>query len=331
LKRNPRTRHIPVHVISVAEGARRGASMGALAYLEKPVSRDALVGAFTHIGDFLDRSIRRLLLVEAPGAEGSAIAPLLGEGEDLEFTAATSFEEALAELGSREFDCLVIDAALPERAALRLLERVKSDRAMRGVPVVVYAGSGLGSADEAALKRQAESVVWRTSADSIDRLLEETSLFLHRSVNDLPPRVQNVLSESRRRAQPPERPTVLLVDDDIRNLYAMTSALESRGLRVLHAENGRAGLEMLSTTPDISIVLMDIMMPGMDGYETMRAIRSDPKFNSVPIIAVTAKALKEDRQKCLQAGASDYLPKPVDTHKLFELISVWTGNLVGDA
>nr|MCU0684851.1 response regulator [Polyangiaceae bacterium] len=333
LKRNPRTRHIPVHLISVAEGAQRGASMGALAYLEKPVSREALVGAFSHLGRFLERSIRRLLLVEA-GGEGeaeSSIAPLLREGDDLECVRVATCDEAVAELASREYDCMVVDATLPDRAALRLLERVKSDRGLRRVPVVVYAGAGLSPSDEASLKRQAESVVWRTSSDSIDRLLEETSLFLHRSVAELPPRVRNALRESRRRRVQPPAPTVLLVDDDVRNLYAMTSALESRGMRVLHAENGRAGLEALARMPEVSIVLMDIMMPGMDGYETMRAIRSDPKYNDVPIIAVTAKALKEDRQKCLQAGASDYLPKPVDTQKLFELINVWTGNGAADA
>jgi HAMP domain-containing protein/signal transduction histidine kinase/CheY-like chemotaxis protein len=331
LKRNPRTRHIPVHLISVAEGAQRGASMGALAYLEKPVSREALVGAFAHISRFLERSIRRLLLVESGDAGEGTVAPLLRDGPDVELVTTEAYEEAVAELVSREYDCMVVDAALPERGAVKLIERVKSDRGLRRVPVVVYASSGLNPGDEAAIKRQAESVIWRTSAGSIDRLLEETSLFLHRAINDLPDRVRQVLAEARRRSQPPERPTVLLVDDDIRNLYAMTSVLESRGLRVLHAENGRAGLEALAKTPNVGLILMDIMMPGMDGYETMRAIRSDPKFNAVPIIAVTAKALKEDRHRCLQAGASDYLPKPVDTQKLFELISVWTGNVVGDA
>ncbi|HEU4538903.1 MAG TPA: response regulator, partial [Polyangiaceae bacterium] len=264
------------------------------------------------------------------GEADSSVAPLLREGDDLECVRVSTCEEALAELNAREYDCMVVDAALPERAALRLLERVKSDRALRRVPVVVYAGAGLSPSDEASLKRQAESVVRSTGSDSIAQLLEETSLFLHRSVADLPQSVRSALRESRRRSQPPAT-TVLLVDDDVRNLYAMTSALESRGMRVLHAENGRAGLEALARMPDVSIVLMDIMMPGMDGYETMRAIRSDPKFNDVPIIAVTAKALKEDRQKCLQAGASDYLPKPVDTQKLFELISVWTGNVAADA
>jgi CheY-like chemotaxis protein len=320
-----------VHLISVAEGAQRGASMGALAYLEKPVSREALVGAFAHLGRFLERPVRRLLLVEAGAPDDGRVAQLLREGDDVECTPVRSGDEAYAELAAREYDCVVIDAAMPDRAAIRLLERVKSDRALRNVPVIVYAGAGLAPADEAALKRQAESVVWRTSADSIDRLLEETSLFLHRSVAGLPDRVRAALDEARRRSQPPAAPTVLLVDDDVRNLYAMTSVLESKGVRVVHAENGRAGLEALARMPDVSVVLMDVMMPGMDGYETMRAIRSDPKFNAVPIIAVTAKALKEDRQKCLLAGASDYLPKPVDTEKLFELISAWTDNVVGDA
>jgi len=326
LKRNPRTRHIPVHVISVVdrEGpgrAARGTALGAFAYLEKPVSHDALEGAFQHIKDYLDKHVKLLLLVEANATQQRSVSELLA-GDDLEVTAVSSAEEALAALERRDYDSMIVDLVLPGLDGVELIEKVRAHEKHRGLPIIVYTGKDLTKEEEQRLKRSAEAVIVESGARSSDRLLQETALFLHR-VGEKAPTNGPAVAPKVRSEQLAGR-KILVVDDDVRNIFAMTSALESHGMEVIYAENGKAGIEALREHDGIDVVLMDVMMPEMDGFETMKAIRRDPAQKSIPIIAITAKALKDDRDKCINAGASDYLPKPVDADKLVELISIWT-------
>jgi signal transduction histidine kinase/CheY-like chemotaxis protein/HAMP domain-containing protein len=329
IKRNPATRHIPVHVISIDEVSRRGAALGAFAYLEKPVSREALEGAFEQMTTFLDRPVRRLLLVEDDDRQRKTMVEMVGEGDDVEVTAVRSAEEAADALERGEFDCMVVDLVLPGDDGIQLLEKVRAKAGARQLPIIVYTGKDLTPEDEEALKKYAQSVILKSAVHSPERLLSETALFLHRVESDLPERSKAVLEASRHDDDSVAGRKVLVVDDDVRNIFAMTSVLEASGLEVIYAENGQGAIEALTRDPGIDLVLMDVMMPGMDGYQTMRAIRANPIFRGIPIIAITAKALKDDRKKCLEAGASDYLPKPVDTDKLLELIRLWTGNAEG--
>jgi HAMP domain-containing protein/CheY-like chemotaxis protein/signal transduction histidine kinase len=322
LKRNPRTRHIPVHVISVIDRQQRGASVGAFAYLEKPVSRDALEGAFSHINHYLDKKVKLLLLVEDDATQQHSITQLL-QGADVEITPVTNAQEAIQQLESREYDCMVVDLILPGDDGIKLVEQVRSHDKWRNLPIVVYTGKDLTKEEERRLKKHTESVIVKTGTASPDKLLQDTGLFLHRvgAKSADAPELENI------EKVPPdalEGRKVLVVDDDVRNIFAITSVLESHQMEVVYAENGRAGIDALRANPDIDVVLMDVMMPEMDGYETMKAIRRDPAHKSIPIIAITAKALKDDRDKCINAGASDYLPKPVDAEKLVQLISLWT-------
>ncbi|MGQ0506266.1 MAG: HAMP domain-containing protein [Myxococcaceae bacterium] len=324
LKRNPRTAHIPVHVISVVERNRRAASLGAFAYLEKPVSKERLEGAFQHIGQFLDRKVKRLLLVEDNATESRTVSELVGGGEDVNITPVGSAEEALKQLEVQEYDCMVVDLVLPGLDGIKLVEQVKTQPKFHELPVVVYTGKELSSAEEKKLRTYAESIIIKNSAQSPERLLNDTALFLHRVQRTMPDHSRKILEEAQSTERSLTDKTVLVVDDDVRNIFAMTSVLEGQQMRVMYAETGREAIEMLRQSPEIDLVLMDVMMPEMDGYETMRAIRSDPTFKALPIIAVTAKALKDDREKCIDAGASDYLPKPVDPEKLLELMRLWT-------
>ncbi|HYV68014.1 MAG TPA: response regulator, partial [Myxococcales bacterium] len=323
LKRNPRTRHIPVHVISIVEKSKRGASMGAFAYLEKPVSKDALEGAFTHIQTFVDKKVKRLLLVEDDAAQAKGIRELVGEGEDVETTHVASGEAALKELEAGEFDCVILDLLLSDVDGTKLLEQIKTQPRFRDLPVVVYTCKDLSKKEELRLKKFAESVILKSGAASPEKLLGDTAIFLHRVDERMPEQSRQILQESRNREDSVAGKKVLVIDDDVRNIFALTSVLESHGLEVLYAENGKDGIAVLERNPDVNLVLMDVMMPEMDGYETMKAIRKDPAHKALPIIAITAKALKEDRDKCIVAGASDYLPKPVDTDKLLQLIRLW--------
>jgi len=325
LKRSPTTRHIPVHVISIDEVSRRGAALGAFAYLEKPVSREALERAFEDMTLFLDRPVRRLLLVEDDTTQRQTIVELVGDGEDVDVTAVSTAEEAASALESGNFDCMVVDLVLPGDDGIQLLEKVRAKNGARQLPVIVYTGKDLTPEDDEALKKYAQSVILKSAVHSPERLLSETALFLHRVERELPDRSKAILQANRRGEGSIAGRKVLVVDDDVRNIFAMTSVLEASGLEVIYAENGQAAIEALTRDPAIDLVLMDVMMPGMDGYQTMRAIRANPIFRGIPIVAITAKALKDDRNKCLEAGASDYLPKPVDTEKLLDLIRLWTG------
>jgi CheY-like chemotaxis protein len=323
LKRNPRTRHIPVHVISIVEKSKRGASMGAFAYLEKPVSKDALEGAFSHIQTFVDKKVKRLLLVEDDQTQARSIGNLVGEGDDVSVTTATSGEAALQELESGDFDCVVLDLILADVDGSKLLEQIKTQPRFRDLPVVVYTAKELSKKEEARLKKFAESVILKSGAASPEKLLSDTAIFLHRIDERLPEHSRRILQGIRASEDAIAGKKVLVVDDDVRNIFALTSVLESHGLEVLYAENGKDGIAALERNPDVDLILMDVMMPEMDGYETMKAIRKDPAYKALPIIAITAKALKEDRDKCIVAGASDYLPKPVDADKLLQLIRLW--------
>jgi signal transduction histidine kinase/CheY-like chemotaxis protein/HAMP domain-containing protein len=323
LKRSPNTRHIPVHVISVDERSRRGAALGAFSYLEKPVSREALESAFQHITTFLDRKVRLLLLVEDDDTQRSSIVELVGEGNDVKVTTARTAEDALVALDSGEFDCMVVDLVLPGDDGIHLIEKVRARAKYRDLPIIVYTGKDLTPTDEEALKTYAQSVILKSGIHSPERLLSETALFLHRVESTLPERSKAVIEASRQHEGTIAGRKVLVVDDDVRNIFAMTSILEANGLEVSYAETGQAGIEALNRDASIDLVLMDVMMPGMDGYETIRAIRANPALRGKPVIAITAKALKDDRDKCLAAGASDYIPKPVDTQRLLDLIHLW--------
>jgi CheY-like chemotaxis protein len=323
LKRNPRTRHIPVHIISVMD-KHQGNAQGAFGYLTKPVSKEGLELVFGQLARFLDRKERRLLLVEDDEVQRDSLNKLMSEGDDVQVTAVSTGQEALRALEKAEFDCLVIDLLLPDMDGIKLVEEVKTQQRFRDLPVVVYTGKELTGKDEARLKRYTGSVILKSGPKSPDQLLGDTALFLHRLDQNLTPRAREALAmRDNRHDEDLAGKRVLVVDDDMRNIFALTSVLENHGLQVSFAENGRAAIDSLRKNPDVDVVLMDIMMPEMDGYETMRAVRQDLRLNRLPIIAVTAKALKDDREKCMAAGASDYLPKPVDTDKLIELIRLW--------
>ncbi|WNZ61522.1 response regulator [Myxococcus sp. MxC21-1] len=322
LKRNSRTRHIPVHVISVMD-KNQGNSQGAFGYLTKPVSKEGLERVFNQLASFLERKERRLLLVEDDDVQRDSLVKLLSEGGDVEVTAVATGEEVLENLETGEFDCVVIDLMLPDTDGIRLVEEVKTQNRFRDLPIVIYTGKELTPKDEARLRRYTGSVILKSGTKSPEQLLSDTALFLHRLDQNLPPRARAALAQRNEKDTELSAKKVLVVDDDMRNIFALTSVLENHGMQVVFAENGRAAIEMLEQHRDVDIVLMDVMMPEMDGYETMRAIRKDLKYSSLPIIAVTAKALKDDREKCMAAGASDYLPKPVDTDKLLELIRLW--------
>jgi CheY-like chemotaxis protein len=324
LKKNPRTRHIPVHVISVVEKEDRSAVLGEFAYLEKPVTKENLDAAFAHISKFIERSVRKLLLVESDEAQAKDIAQLVGTGEDVEVTRVTNAKAALIELGKGEFDCMVVDISRPGREGLALIEKVKRMPSYRTLPVVVYTGKDLAPSEDLLVRKYAESVIVKSTEGSKEQLLNDTALFLHRVEDTLPHQAKQLLHERRGNEDSITGRTVLVIDDDIRNIFALTSVLESHGVHVLYAENGRTGIETLLKNPQVDVVLLDIMMPELDGYETLRRIRKDPGYRGLPIIAITAKALKEDREKCIQAGAFDYLPKPIEPDKLVDLIRFWT-------
>ena len=323
LKRHPATRHIPVHIVSGMEEMQPALMAGAAAFVQKPASLEALEGVFGGIESFIDRDVRRLLVVDDDEAQRNAIVELVGGDGDVEIVAVGSSEEALAALDSEpEFDCMVLDLKLPKMTGFDLLERVKTTERSRALPVIVYTGKELTRREETKLKRYAETIVIK-DARSPERLLDETSLFLHRVESKLPESKRKMLEQLHNADALFLGKKVLIVDDDVRNVFALTSALEANGMEVLFAENGREGIEALGRDGDVDLVLMDVMMPEMDGYETTQAIRLLPEFEKLPIIALTAKAMKGDRERSIAAGASDYITKPVDTDQLLSLMRVW--------
>jgi CheY-like chemotaxis protein len=329
LKHNAGTRHIPVHIITIDDRFRRdGTRRGAFACLIKPVNRKELDQAFTAIKSFLERPAKRLLVIEDNEIERDSIVGLIG-GQDVETVAVATGGEALAALKHGRFDCLVLDLGLPDMTGLELLERLRREGSLTGMPVVVYTAKDLPPAEETHLKEMAETIIVK-DVRSLERLLDETAMFLHRVEANLPPAARRMLEQAQQTDPVLGGKRVLLVDDDFRNLFALTSILEPRGVEVFRAENGREALTVLEAHPNIDAVLMDIMMPEMDGYATTRAIRNLPAFRSLPVIALTAKAMKGDREKCLAAGASDYLAKPVNADQLLSTLRVWLSRQEGD-
>ncbi len=331
LKNNPDTRHIPVLILSIDEERDRGLLNGALAFLTKPITKEALDGALADLKRFIKRRVKKLLVVEDDEAQRKSIIALIGDGghsksgnskSDVKTTAVATGAEALAALRNERFDCMVLDLGLSDMTGLQLLAEIKKEPKLRELPIIVYTGKELTKKEESQIKRVAESIIIK-GVQSPERLLDETSLFLHRVAANLPTDQRKMIEQLHQTNGTLAGKKVLIVDDDMRNLFAMTSVLERFKMDVCTAENGKDALEILQQTPDIEIVLMDVMMPEMDGYTTMQAIRKIDKFKSLPIIAITAKAMKGDREKCLEAGASDYVAKPVDTDRLLSLLREW--------
>ncbi|WP_426338431.1 HAMP domain-containing protein [Pseudoduganella sp. S-14] len=321
LKRDPSTRHIPVHVMSSLRERERALRSGAISYLNKPVSKEDLNEEFMRIQRFLIGGKRNLLVVDDEENQRDAIVKLIGD-TDVDITAVGTGQEALAALHASHFDCMVLDLTLPDISGFELLDLIGKDQRLRDLPIVINTAKELNRKEVAKLKRYAKTIVIK-DARSPERLLDETALFLHRSQANLPEAQRRMLEEVHAADAGLAGRKVLIVDDDLRNIFALSSLLERQQMLVSFAENGRDGIEVLERDPTIEIVLMDIMMPEMDGYDTMRAIRRIPKFRSLPIITLTAKAMKGDRDKCIAAGASDYITKPVDVAQLLSLMRVW--------
>ena len=323
LKRLTETRHIPVHIISSSGQRQTALSAGAIAYLEKPVSPEEIGDALARLTRFLDAPVRRLLVVEDDERERASIIELIGGGDgELVIVGVGTSDEAIGALEGESFDCMVLDLKLPKTSGFSLLEHVKSDERWTEMPVIVYTGKELTRREETRLKKYAETIIVK-DVRSPERLLDETALFLHRVEARLPAEKRRMIEQLHSADAVFQEKKILIVDDDVRNVFALTSAFEGRGMEVLFAENGREGIEVLGLHPDIDLVLMDIMMPEMDGYEAMRAIRLQEDFRRLPIIALTAKAMKGDREQSIAAGASDYITKPVDIDQLLSLMRVW--------
>ena len=321
LKQDPTTRHIPVQMVTLDEDRQHGLARGAFAFVTKPTTTEGLDAALSRIWEYAAPRRKRLLLVEDNAAEQLSITALL-EHDDIDIATVATGEAALAVLREEPFDCVVLDLRLPDISGFEVLERIRDDMALGDVPVVVFTGKELSPEEDARLHTLARSVVVK-GVESPERLLDETALFLHRVVADLPVEKQQLLERLHRSDDALVDRKVLVVDDDVRNIFALSSVLERRGMTVLTAGTGREAIAILEATPDLTLVLMDIMMPEMDGYETMQVIRQNPAFRRLPIIALTAKAMKGDREKCLEAGASDYLAKPVNTEQLLSALRMW--------
>ncbi|HYF14076.1 MAG TPA: response regulator [Phycisphaerales bacterium] len=321
LKQDPLTRHIPVQIVTLDEDRHHGLTRGAFSFVTKPTTAEGLESALLKIRDYAKPRRRRLLIVEDNEVEQYSIRELLGH-DDIDIDCVGTGGEALRVLQDAVYDCVVLDLRLPDMTGFEVLERIAEDEHLRDLPVVVFTGKALSPDEDARLHMMARSVVVK-GVESPERLLDETSLFLHRVVSNLPQTKQQMLDRLHRSDDHLQGKQVLVVDDDVRNIFALSSVLERRGMTVRTASTGREAIEILESNPDLSIVLMDIMMPEMDGYETMRAIRSKPTLARLPIIALTAKAMKGDREKCLEAGASDYLAKPVNTEQLLSALRMW--------
>ncbi|MGB6707323.1 MAG: HAMP domain-containing protein [Pseudolabrys sp.] len=321
LKQNPLTRHIPVQIITLDEDKHHGLARGAFSFVTKPTSTEGVEAALRRIKEYSTPRRKRLLVVEDNPAEQLSISELLGY-DDVEIETAGTGRDALAALRRHPADCVVLDLRLPDMSGFEVLEQLGADETLSEVPVVVFTGRELSAEEDARLHTMARSIVVK-GVESPERLLDETALFLHRVVTDLPVEKQRMLERLTTSDEDLVSRTVLLVDDDARNIFALSSVLERRGMRVLTATTGNEAIKLIESNNDIAIVLMDIMMPEMDGYQTMEEIRKNANFRRLPIIALTAKAIKGDREKCLDAGASDYLAKPVNTEQLLSALRSW--------
>ena len=321
LKQDPTTRHIPVQMLTMDEDRQQGLARGAFSFITKPTTSEGISEALLKIKEYSTPRRKRLLVVEDNPAEQTTIRALL-DHDDVDIIAAATGAEALELLERETYDCMVLDLRLPDLSGFEILERIRDTVSLSELPVVVFTGKELSPDEDARLHTLARSVVVK-GVESPERLLDETALFLHRVVANLPAEKQKMLDRLHRSDEALVGRKVLVVDDDVRNIFALSSVLERRGMSVLTAGTGREAIAMLESTPDIAIVLMDIMMPEMDGYETMQVIRENPSLRRLPIIALTAKAMKGDREKCLEAGASEYLAKPVNTDQLLSALRMW--------
>jgi signal transduction histidine kinase/CheY-like chemotaxis protein/CHASE3 domain sensor protein len=320
LKHDPGTRHIPVHVISVCDQRGRGLRLGAVSYLEKPVTKEALEAVLGQTIEFINRPAKSILVVEDDTTQRRSIIELIGDA-DVTTAEAGNAAEALAALGGQAFDCVVVDLGLPDMAGAQLIREIHRRHGMASPPVVIYTGKSITREEESDLRALSDSVIVK-DAGSPERLLDETALFLHRAQATLPEFKRRMLDRARKNDAVLSGRKVLVVDDDIRNIFAITSALENCQMRVLHAESGRSALETLQKEPDIEAVLLDVMMPEMDGFETARRIRQIGRLKRLPVIFLTAKTMAGDREKCLEAGGSDYITKPADMDQLRSLLRV---------
>lgn len=321
LKENPQTRHIPVHVISVEDRVEAAMHMGAVGYAVKPTTREELKDVFARLEAKLTQKVKRVLLVEDDDLQRDSIARLIGD-DDIEITAVGLAQDALDLLRDNVYDCMVIDLKLPDMLGNDLLKRMSTEDICSFPPVIVYTGRNLTRDEEAELRKYSRSIIIK-GARSPERLLDEVTLFLHKVESQLSHERQKMLKTARSRDKVFEGRKILLVDDDVRNIFALTSALEHKGAVVVIGRNGHEAIARLNEVEDIDLVLMDVMMPEMDGFEATVQIRKDPRWRKLPIIAVTAKAMKDDQERCLQAGSNDYLAKPIDLDRLFSLIRVW--------
>jgi len=321
LKQDPALRHIPVQMLTLDEDRQHGLTRGAFSFITKPTTPEALDAVFDRIKQYTLPRRKRLLVVEDNPAEQLSVGELLGY-DDIDVTMVTTGAEALSLAEAQSFDCMVLDLRLPDMSGFEVLECLRDTPSLIDLPVVVFTGKELSPEEDARLRTLARSVVVK-GVESPERLLDETALFLHRVVADLPAEKQRMLDQLHRSDDALFNKKVLIVDDDVRNIFALSSVLERRGMSVLTAGTGREAIATIESTPDIAIVLMDIMMPEMDGYETMQVIRQNPSFRRLPIVALTAKAMKGDREKCLEAGASEYLAKPVNTEQLLSALRMW--------
>jgi CheY-like chemotaxis protein len=321
LKRDPATRHIPVQMLTLDEDRHHGLARGAFAFVSKPATREALDSALTRMKEYSKPRRKQLLIVEDNAAEQLSIRELLLH-DDIDTTVAATGEDALRAIQEGSFDCMVLDLRLPDMTGFDVLERISESPFLLDLPVIVFTGKELSPDEDTRLHTLARSVVVK-GVESPERLLDETALFLHRDVTKLPATKQKMLDRLHHSDEALVGKKVLVVDDDVRNIFALSSVLERRGMLVLAAGTGAEAISILESTPNVAIVLMDIMMPQMDGYETMQVIREKPLFHRLPIIALTAKAMKGDRERCLEAGASEYLAKPVNTDQLLSTLRMW--------
>jgi CheY-like chemotaxis protein len=321
LKQDAKTRHIPVQMLTLDEDRHHGLSRGAFAFVTKPTSTEELNSALARIREYAQPRRKKLLVVEDNPAEQLSTRELLWH-EDIDIEVAESGAAALEAIHRNTYDCIVLDLRLPDMSGFEVLEQLGTEPKLRDLPVVVFTGRELSAEEDAQLHTLARSVVVK-DVESPERLLDETALFLHRVVSELPAPKQQMIDRLHRSDEALAGRKVLVVDDDVRNIFALSSVLERRGMTVLSAGTGREAIETIENTPNLAIVLMDIMMPEMDGYETMQVIRQNPALHRLPIIALTAKAMKGDRERCLEAGASEYLAKPVNTEQLLSALRMW--------
>ncbi len=314
-----------MHIVSANDRADAALQLGAVGYVIKPATRERLRQVFETLEGKFTQKLKRVLLVEDDERQRASVVALIGD-DDVDITAVASGTEALALLRAAVYDCMIIDLKLPDMQGHELLRRMAAEEICSFPPVIVYTGRNLTRSEEAELLKYSRSIIIK-GARSPERLLDEVTLFLHKVESQMSAERQSMLKTVRGRDRVFEGRRILLVDDDVRNIFSLTSALEQKGLAVEVARDGAEALAKLDQMPDMDLVLMDVMMPGMDGLEATRRLRADPRFTKLPVIAITAKAMKDDQEQCMRAGASDYLAKPIDLDRLYSLLRVWMPGL----